>query len=125
MPEGGGVEPWVKLWQNLRSSRETEFVEKFPIQVVTAWMGNTTAVAMKHYLQVTDEHGRRAITELTVVVGGGAKCAPSSCCTEGYREERGISSEVVSVEGAGRYNPLHEQGVVPEWAQRDSNPHEV
>ncbi len=120
-----GVEPWPKLWQNLRSSRETELVEKFPIQVVTAWLGNTTAVAMKHYLQVTDEHGRRAITEPTVVVGGGAKCAPSSYCTGRYREERGISSKVVSVDGAERYNPLHEQEVVPEWARRDSNPHEV
>ncbi len=116
-----GVKTWPKLWQNLRSSRETELVERFPIQVVTAWLGNTTAVAMKHYLQVTDEHGRRAITEPTVVVGGGAKCAPSSYCTEGYREERGISSKVVSVDGAERYNPLHEQGVVPEWAIQDSN----
>ena len=115
------VEPWPKLWQNLRSSRETELVERFPIQVVTAWLGNTTAVAMKHYLQVTDTHRQRATMEPTVVVGGGAKCAPSSYCTGRYREERGIPSKVVSVEGAERYNPLHEQEVVPEWAEVDSN----
>ena len=60
-----GVEPWVKLWQNLRSSRETELVERFPIQVVTAWLGNTPAVAMKHYLQVTDDHWKRAVLEDT------------------------------------------------------------
>lgn len=55
-----GVVPWPKLWQNLRSTRETELAEKFPIQAVTAWIGNSEAVARKHYLQVTDEHFARA-----------------------------------------------------------------
>jgi hypothetical protein len=27
--------------------------EEFPLQVVCAWIGNTPAVAAKHYLQVT------------------------------------------------------------------------
>ena len=99
--------------------------DKYPEHVLTKWLGNTPKVAKEHYLQVTDEHILLATMKPTVVVQGGAKCAPSSYCTEGYPEERGISSKVVSVEGAERYNPLHEQGVVPEWAQRDSNPHEV
>ena len=50
------LEPWPKLFQNLRSTRETELAESFPIHVVCAWLGNTQAVARKHYLQVTDEH---------------------------------------------------------------------
>ena len=36
-----GVEAWPKLWQNLRSSRETELADAYPIQVVTAWIGNS------------------------------------------------------------------------------------
>lgn len=51
-----GVEPWPKLFQNLRSTRETELMEKYPAHVVCAWIGNSEAVAWKHYLQVTDEH---------------------------------------------------------------------
>jgi integrase len=51
-----GLEPWAKPWQNLRSTRETELAETYPIHVVCAWIGNTEAVARKHYLQVTDEH---------------------------------------------------------------------
>lgn len=51
-----GLKPWPKLFQNLRSSRETELLERFPIQVVVAWLGNSESVAKKHYLQVTDEH---------------------------------------------------------------------
>ena len=76
---------------------------------------------MKHYLQVTDEHGRRATMEPTVVVRGGAKSAPSSCCTGRYREERGISSKVVSVERASRNTHLHEQVGASKWAIQDSN----
>lgn len=58
-----GLEPWPKLWQNLRSSRETELAESWPMHVVCAWIGNSQAVAQKHYLQVTDEHFERALSE--------------------------------------------------------------
>jgi hypothetical protein len=54
------LKPWPKLFQNLRSSRETELTQKFPLHVVCAWMGNSQLVAAKHYLQVTDEHFRAA-----------------------------------------------------------------
>ncbi len=55
-----GVEPWPKPWQNLRSSRETELAEQFPVHVACAWIGNSRPVAMEHYLQVTDEHYQQA-----------------------------------------------------------------
>ena len=55
-----GLAPWPKTFQNLRSTRETELVEDFPVHVVTAWLGNTPKVAEKHYLQVTEEHFKRA-----------------------------------------------------------------
>ncbi len=55
-----GLKPWPKLFQNLRSSRETELAESWPLQVVCAWLGNSRLVAAKHYLQVTDDHFERA-----------------------------------------------------------------
>ncbi|HLQ44384.1 MAG TPA: hypothetical protein VK137_06635, partial [Planctomycetaceae bacterium] len=55
-----GLTAWPKLFQNLRSTRETELAESFPIHVVTAWMGNSQLVATKHYLQVTDDHFAKA-----------------------------------------------------------------
>ena len=54
-----GLKPWPKLFQNLRSTRETELAEQFPIHVVCEWIGNSQAVAAKHYLQMTDDHLRR------------------------------------------------------------------
>ena len=55
-----GLQPWPKLFQNLRSTRETELAERWPEHVVCAWIGNSKAVAREHYLQVTDEHFARA-----------------------------------------------------------------
>ena len=55
-----GVTAWPKLYQNLRSTRQTELSDRFPVHVVCAWLGNSQPVAMKHYLQVTDDHFRQA-----------------------------------------------------------------
>ena len=54
------VKPWPKLFQNQRSSRETELLKEFPVHVVCAWLGNTPRVALKHYAQVTDEDFKKA-----------------------------------------------------------------
>jgi integrase len=58
-----GLTPWAKPFHNLRSTRETELAEIYPIHVVCAWLGNSRAVAQDHYLQVTESHFARAIRE--------------------------------------------------------------
>jgi hypothetical protein len=55
-----GVKPWPQRFQNLRSTRETELAERFPLHVVCAWIGNSQPVAAKHYLQITVEHFEQA-----------------------------------------------------------------
>jgi integrase len=55
-----GIEPWPKLFQNLRSSRQTELTETWPAHIVCAWMGNSELVARDHYLQITEEHFAKA-----------------------------------------------------------------
>jgi integrase len=59
-----GIKPWPKLFQNLRASRETELAERFPIQVVCSWIGNSPKVAMRHYLQTTEAHFEAATSAL-------------------------------------------------------------
>ena len=51
-----GLSPWPKIFQNLRSTRQTELMKDWPEYVVCAWMGNSRRVAREHYLQVTEEH---------------------------------------------------------------------
>src|SRR5262249_18716284 len=58
--ERAGLVPWPKLFHNLRASRQTELAERYPIHVVCAWLGNSTAIANEHYLQVTEAHYEQA-----------------------------------------------------------------
>ena len=56
-----GLKPWAKVFQNCRSSRETELAETYPVQVVCSWIGNSPQIAAKHYLQTTEDHFRKAV----------------------------------------------------------------
>jgi integrase len=58
-----GVEPWERLFQNLRASRVTELADGYPLRVVTDWCGNSPNVAHDHYLSTVEEHFQRAATE--------------------------------------------------------------
>ncbi len=51
-----GLDVWPKLFQNLRSTRETELfkVTGGNVKAVCSWIGNSPAVAMQHYAQVTE-----------------------------------------------------------------------
>ncbi len=49
--EAAGLEVWPNLWKSLRSTRETELLEKYPAHAVCGWIGNSPAVALKHYAQ--------------------------------------------------------------------------
>ncbi len=55
-----GLLPWPKLFNNLRSSRETELAKTFSLQATTAWIGNTPEIALKNYLQVTPNEWQSA-----------------------------------------------------------------
>jgi len=70
-----GLEPWPRLFHALRASWETELAKGYPIHVVTAWLGNTPRIAMKHYLQVTDADFERAAK---TPAEGGARSAQNA-----------------------------------------------
>jgi integrase len=55
-----GLKPWGKPFQNCRSTRETELAAEYPAHVVCTWIGNSEAVARKHYLRVTEADYNRA-----------------------------------------------------------------
>jgi len=58
-----GLQPWPKLFHNLRATRETELAESFPLHVVCVWIGNSPTIAAKHYPQATNEHFAAALVE--------------------------------------------------------------
>jgi hypothetical protein len=81
MIRSAGLEPWPRLWHNLRASRQTELADQFPSHVVCRWIGNSEDVAREHYLSVTPEHIERAISGSTLppdaVLGRTASQAPN------------------------------------------------
>jgi integrase len=56
-----GVEPWERLFHNLRASRQTELADEYPAHVVADWMGNSPEIAERHYLKTTEAHFQRAL----------------------------------------------------------------
>lgn len=90
--------PWPWLFQNLWSTRETELLEKFPIQAVTSWLGNTPKVAADHYLQVTEEHFNRAAQT-------DAPPLPKAVGQVGA-ESGGDGQEVLQPEGGEHFTPV-------------------
>lgn len=61
-----GVQPWGRLFHNLRASLETELAQDHPVHVIAQWLGNTPKIAAAHYLQARDSDFERALA-------GGAK----------------------------------------------------
>ena len=55
-------ECWPKVFQNCRSTRQTELARIHPMHVVTSWLGNSEKIANDFYLQVTEEDFARAST---------------------------------------------------------------
>ncbi len=57
-----GLQPWERLFHNMRASRQSELVAMgFAAQTVCDWAGNSQAIAADHYLKPTDEEFNRAV----------------------------------------------------------------
>jgi len=106
-----GLKPWPKLFNNLRSSRQTELADTMPMHVVCRWMGNSKPVATEHYLQVTDEHFRKAVEKsgLKAIDGKGLqqKCA-AFCAASDKKDKAAHFAAQQRAEANG--NPLHVEG---------------
>ena len=61
-----GHETWPRLFQNLRASCETDWVEWYPAHAVAKWLGHSPKVAAEHYLMSREHH-------FEDVVGGGKR----------------------------------------------------
>jgi integrase len=102
--ERAGLEPWPKLFHALRASRQTELLGRFPGVDVCRWLGNSPAVAAKHYAQPLPEVFASATAVLTV--GPAAPDASDDCRTVAGR----------SVE------PFRQAGAVPDVSDAKSRP---
>ncbi len=109
-----GLTPWPKLWQNLRSSRQTELEDQFPTHVVCKWLGNTPKIAHKHYHQVTEDHFARAATSgaaaLQKAQHFSVATAPNGSSGEEDNRKNQLENECLPLTGI---NNLAEAGIEP------------
>ncbi len=107
-----GLTPWPRLFHNLRSSRETELTERFPLHVVTAWLGHTEEIARRHYCQVTDEHFAQALTPgLTPAIGSGTESGTRAAPFPAQQPAAGLGKDSQETQKAPE-----NQGFLPAFA---------
>jgi integrase len=109
-----GVKPWPKLFHNLRASRQTELAAAFPIHVVCEWIGNSAAIASKHYLTVREGDFERAAKSGALAV--------QNAVQQGSAGQSDVSQELA--QSQGDYGVVRDRGLLcgtSEYPRQDSN----
>jgi len=78
-----GLAAWPRPLQNLRSSCECDFVQRFPAHEAARWMGHSVAMAARHYLQARDANFTAATglaTKAESAAQKRAQQAPETVC---------------------------------------------
>ena len=81
----------------------------------------TIKTPTEHYLQVTDEHWRRAATGETTHEQSASKSASVPSGLDMNRPAQSFRKESVTVDSAMRNTYMHAQVGVTRWARQDSN----
>lgn len=87
-----GLDAWPRPWHGMRASCESDLASKYPLHVVTAWLGNTPKVAADHYLSVLPEH---------VATASGTASKSDRQALEG-RSDRGPAEPMATPRGPAR-----------------------
>lgn len=122
-----GETPWPKLFHNLRASRETELAAQYPIHVVCEWIGNTAAIAAKHYLTVREEDYAKATAKSGAESGApvaqkAAQYAAVANCKEGKKATQAESGTKVVPLSACASDYWPECLVPPRGVEPSANP---
>lgn len=89
-----GVERWPKIFQNLRSTRQTILEQFYPRGTVCEWMGNTEDVAEAHYIQEQKEFRQVAAMKATTETEIAHDSQGDSRCTTDTKREKVVQNVV-------------------------------
>lgn len=96
-----GVPAWPKLFHALRASCQTDLTRIHPIKCVCDWIGNSVAIAAKHYLTTTDEDFERATQNPTQSVPVSGRQEPSLAKENGAKHWKSSISPRIGVPPVG------------------------
>ena len=122
------VAPWPKLFQNLRASRATELAAEYPAHVAAEWLGHSTAVAQKHYWQVTDADYDQAPIRAANALQQPTETSDSAATSGRLKSENRLTCEnLVELYASNQYpqgdsNPCRRRERAVSWASRRWGP---
>ena len=108
-----GIKPWPRLFQNLRTSRETELAFEYPLHIATA------RIAERHYLQIPDMFYEKAIKAAHIPSQYDVLSSAMNSTEQKGNLNKNQNNEVFT----GRLRLLADQYYSKEWRRRESNPH--
>jgi integrase len=122
-----GLNAWPRVFQNLRSSRETELAETYPLHVVTYWIGNTARIAERHYLQVPDAMYEQAAQNRAHVMHETQKEAQqpiAMLCTQPHEDSQESTENAdvrpIAMDGERlQSTPVETKGIEPSFRRCD------
>ena len=127
--ERAGLTPWPRIWHNMRATRQTELAAEFPLHTVCSWLGNTSAIAAGHYLQVTDADFERAVAESPSGDKSGNRVATKAAthtaapsCTNMNQSPQTVENKGLMREDAGDCISSQKQKVTPRGFEPLSSP---
>jgi len=65
-----GLEPWPKLFQNLRANASTDVSDEYGPKCESDWLGHSAEISLTHYQQIPPEKRERALNDDWGLVGG-------------------------------------------------------
>ena len=98
-----GLTVWPKPFHNMRASRESELMRDYDLATACRWLGNSPAVAARHYAISTDQNAdfRRATTQKTT----GPKSGPVTAQNPAQTASAPKRTELTAT-----HEPLEHQG---------------
>ncbi len=98
-----GIVPWPKTFVNLRGSCRTDLQEHFPDHVINTWLGHSSRIAERHYLQTTEGHWEKATQLHTAPISNGGNAGGNISVNPGERSKtRNAKIPAISTpDGAG------------------------
>jgi len=129
-----GFEVWPKIFQNLRSTRETELFKMTNgnVKAVCSWIGNTPEIAMQHYAQVTEADNQEAAkmslindaeSRVQKTVHNPVQTTAEPSCTESHETQEPLAVSPCDCEGKLEFATLCESVQIDkEYPQGESNP---
>jgi len=118
-----GEAPWPRLFHNLRASRESELMREYDLATVCKWIGNSPAVAARHYATSIDLNAdfQRAAGVGNQAQQKAQQSADADLCQQPTSLSQNNKKAPVNRGNVSSRQAVAIAGFTDEWARQDSN----